>query len=593
MAAISPPMMTALQAILQQRLVPSLPPLLGNQNPEANQRKQISRAFNAFVLQKLFDLTTNDASSAVVDDFADNGIDAIYYHEPDETLYLLQSKLKATDKFLQGEAESLARGIRLLVEQELATFNQLVLDKAGYIENALDHCSHIKLIIAYTGNGITQTAINVLDQFVNDQTLDEERINDEILYIDSVQVETWLREEQSIQLVNTRLKLSHSNKIDTPRKTVFGLAKIDDLVSLHVEHDKALYQKNIRYFIGAGRRGVNQAIKNTLENNPDNFLYLNNGITAVCTGLDPKRSQGGYKDYVVAGFSVVNGAQTISSAAQFKQANPDADTSSAKVMLTLILTPASGDFHKTVTKARNLQNPVTFSNFAVLDDNQERIRQEMALHGIDYHYRPQQPARGNAQIIDLDTLSKALACLHSNNDFPARLKTEPSLFTNTESSAYQALFNDSLTGCKAINAVNVYKVIHELLIRAEQSSYSPEKLVYRHCLYPLASILIKRFKVRIEGAEILKDNVIRTLISAPFDDLRQKFSDQYQISAVGMHHAFFKRIADTARLTQKVTITYQNMQADQTALQLQGQVDHQDPYNQALSQYLVSKVVQI
>jgi len=591
MTAITPPMMMALKTILQDRFVSSLPALLGNQNPDANRDKQISRAFNAFVLQNMFGLSTNDATNAIVDDFADNGIDAVFYHENDETFYILQSKLKASDQFVLGDAESFTRGIRLLVEQDLDTFNQLIKDKSDYLENALDHCSYIKLIIAYTGNGISQVAKNVLEQLVNDQALDEERLSSEIIYIDSEKVENWLRHDQSIKLVNTRIKLSHSNKVDSPCKTVFGLAKIDDLVKLHNEHDKALYQKNIRYFIGAGKRGVNQAIKDTLSNSPENFLHLNNGITAVCTGLDPKRSKGGYKDYVVAGFSVVNGAQTISSAAQFKQQNPDADTNAAKVMLTLIQTSTDGDFHKTITKARNLQNPVTLSNFAALDDNQERLRQEMAIYQVDYHYRPQQPPKGNSRIIDISTLSKALACLHYSVDYPARLKTEPSLFTNTDSDAYKALYTDTLSGSSAINSVTVFKIIHDLLITAERSSPSPEKLVYRHCLYPLASILIKQFKTRIEGDNILVENDIRQLISVPFDELRQCFADQYRMSGVGMHHAFFKRIADTALLTQKAAITYQNMAADQTALHLRGQVN--TPYNQALTNYLISKIVQI
>lgn len=594
MPAISPALLTALKTILEERFVPLLPPLLGNQNPEENHKKQLSRAFNAFVLQKLFDLAANDAANTVVDDFADNGIDAIYYNETDQILYLLQSKLKSTEQFLQADADSLVRGIRLLVEQELDTFSQLVKDKAAYIEHALDHCSAIKIIVAYTGGGITQTAINALDQLVNDNTLDEERINTNIIYIEAQQIEAYLREENAIGLINTRIKLSHSNTIGEPRKTVFGLAKIDDLVKLHVEHDKALYQKNIRYFIGAGRRGVNQAIKQTLEHSPGDFHLLNNGITAVSTGIDPKKSKAGCKEYVVAGFSVVNGAQTISSAAQFKQESPTVDTSNAKVMLTIILASGNGDFHKVVTKARNLQNPVDLSNFAALDDNQERLRREIALYGYDYHYRPQQPANGNAPVIDISTLAKALACLHQSVDFPGRLKTEPSLFTNTESQAYQAIFTDSQTGSKAINAVTAFNVIHRLLATADKSSPSPERLVYRHCLYPLASILIKQLKSKIEGAEILNANDVRGMISAPFDVVRQAFSDQYNSHSYGsMHHAFFKRIGDTAKIMQSVMIACNGLGDDATVAHLRGIVQPDDTYNQALANYLFSKLQQI
>ncbi|MGI1670414.1 MAG: AIPR family protein [Neptuniibacter sp.] len=580
--------------ILQDRFVPSLPPLLGNQSPEANSDKQISRAFNAFVLQKKFDLSANVAASMIVDDFADNGIDAIYYHEADETLYILQGKLKATEGFVQGDAESFTRGIRLLVEQDLETFNQLVQDKAQYLENALDHCSRIKLIVAYTGNTVTQTAINVLEQLAGDNTLDEERITEDICYINSEEIEGFLRSEQSIGLVNTRIKLSHSSKIEQPRKTVIGLAKLDDLVRLHDQHQKALYQKNIRYFIGSGRRGVNQAITETLENSPENFLHLNNGITVVCTGIDPKRSQGGYKDYVVAGFSVVNGAQTISTAAEFKQKNPDADTSAAKVQLTLIVASANGDFHKQVTRARNLQNPISLSDFAALDDNQERLRQEIALFGIDYHYRPQQKSQLGSPIIEIDTLAKALAVLDRDVRYPALLKSEPSQFTSMQSDAYKKIFSDDLSGCKCINAVTVLRVIQDLLSTADRSSPSPEKIVYRHCGYSLANILIKRFKDRIEGADLLTEERVRELISVPFDELRQIFADQYQLVGLGSApHAFFKRISDTSKMTQKAAIEYQNLNDDQAVTALLSRMQADDPYNQRLSNYLADRAQQI
>mgnify|MGYP002700262701 CR=1 FL=1 len=594
MTAISAPMMTVLRRVLQERFVSSLPPLLGNQDPEANAEKQISRAFNAFILQKMFDLSAGIAASMIVDDFADNGIDAIYYHESDETLYILQGKLKAADSFVQGDAEGFTRGIRLLVEQELDTFNQLVKDRSDYLENALDHCSTIKLVVAYTGNSVTQTAINALNQLVNDNALDEERISEDICYINSEEIEGFLRGEQSIELVNTRIKLSHSSKIEQPRKTVIGLIKLDELVKLHELHNKGLYQKNIRYFIGAGRRGVNQAIKDTLENNPESFLHLNNGITVVCTGIEPKRSQGGYKDYVIAGFSVVNGAQTISTAAEYKSTNPDADTSAAKVLLTIIVASSNGDFHKEVTRARNLQNPIALSDFAALDDNQERLRQEIALFGIDYHYRPQRKLQNSTPVIEIDALAKALAVLDRDIRFPALLKSDSGQFTSMQSESYKKIFSDELSGCKCVNTVVVFKVIQGLLSAADRSSPSPERIVYRHCGYSLASILIKRFKARIESPDLLLEDDVKALISAPFDELRQVFADQYRALSLGSApHAFFKRLSDTSKMTQKAAIEYQNMNEDQAVNALLGRLQAGDPYNQRLSNYLADQTQQI
>ncbi|EFJ0041248.1 hypothetical protein G0T77_003742 [Escherichia coli] len=104
MAALQPQFLTPLKELLQQRFVPHLPPLLGQGGREDKPKKQISRAFSAFVLQQKFDLDVVTAAKAVVDDYEDHGIDAIYYHEADQTLYLVQSKMKEDAQFQLGEA---------------------------------------------------------------------------------------------------------------------------------------------------------------------------------------------------------------------------------------------------------------------------------------------------------------------------------------------------------------------------------------------------------------------------------------------------------------------------------------------------------
>jgi hypothetical protein len=591
---LSKAMMQVLKATLSERFLSIIPPLQGNQNAEIKKDKQISRAFNAFILQKLLDLPANDAANAVVDDFADNGIDAIYYNESDETLYLVQSKLKATEQFKQAEAESFTRGVRLLVEQELDTFNYLVKNKSAYIENALDHCTFIKLVVAYTGSGITQPAKDSLQQLVDDQTLDESRISKEILYVSSDEIESFLREEKSIQPVNTRLKIRKSNEVEAPRKTVFGLVRVCDLVDLHKNFGKALYQKNIRYFIGAGKRGVNKAIKDTLEHNPEDFLHLNNGVTIVCNKADPKRTRKGYKDYQLTGMSVVNGAQTISSAHQFLEAFPEKDITSAQVMLTIVVASETGNFHKKVTKARNLQNPVSLGDFVALDDNQERLRQDIALHGYVYSYRPEILSNTDSETININDAAKALACLNIDIRFPAKLKAEPSLFVQSEKEEYQAIFSDDLSPITLINAVTVFNVVKNVIKANELSSPSPEKLIYRHGVYVIASIIMKRLRAKITSDIKLTDQDIRTDISQPLDEIRHQCFEKYRTLMAGYApHASFKRISDTAKLINQITITHQNLHDDLAVQANLRAYTPLDPHNQKLLSYMAKKAIQI
>lgn len=590
-------LLKVLKELLKNRYVPHLPPLLGDGNPADRESKQISRAFSAFVLQKLFDLDTITAAQAVVDDYNDKGIDAIYYHEDEKTLYLVQSKLKASEQFQLDEAQSLLSGIEFILDKDFDQFNQNVKNLQQKIEYALDECEKIRLLIAYSGNGISIQAKNEIQQKVQSLIDDGE----EQLVLDPVTfgpeaIEEALRAENATKPINEKLRVHKFRTSNQPRYSVFGLVKVEDLIALHKTHGRSLYEKNIRYFIGAGRRGVNSAIRSTLLNAPQDFMHLNNGITLVGTHVEAKSNVRGAKqtkNFQVLGLSVVNGAQTISSAAQFVEQHPEADISSAQVMVTIINT-GNDDFHKQVTKARNLQNPVDLSNFAALDDNQERLRQEMALFGVDYQYRPQRQTTTGIPTITIDNLAKALACLHNDIRSPARLKSEPSQFTNSESESYQALFTKELTGHKALNAHTAFEVIHELTIQAERGSPSPEKLIYRHCGYAIASILMKQLRTKIERNESLVADNVRQWLSVPFDEVRQRFADHYPAVAMGSaHHAFFKRIPETAKLINKVWIEHQALHQDAAVVALLERLSQDDPYNQRLFDMLRGRAVQI
>jgi hypothetical protein len=593
MAAIQPAMLAVLKKILNDRFVPHLTPLLRATQEAQARNKQTSRALSAFALQLLFDVDPVTASRAVVDDFEDNGIDAIYYHEANKTLYLVQSKLKANEDFKLADAQAFLSGVKLLICKRYDEFNLNIQALSESITEALDECDKIELVLAYTGNGVSLAAQNEIRRVIQ-QDIDEGEEQLQLDYVDvsPQRIEGYLRKEQAINLVNTRVKIQKYRKSSSPRKSVFGLVKIDDLVKLHNQHGKGLYEKNIRYFIGAGKRGVNAAIKYTLKEEPQNFYYLNNGVTMVANSVKQRGTSAGNsttRDFDTLGVSVVNGAQTISTAAQFAREHPEVDLSQAKVMLTIIQT-GEGDFHKQVTKARNLQNPVDFANFASLDETQERLRQEIALYGVVYQYRPQVNVNRSVELIKISDLTKVLACLHADIRYPAQLKTHAGQFTNVETTEYKSIFPADLTGIMAINAHTAFKIIQDLIKRAEVSSPSPEKLVYRHCNYALASVLMKLLSSRINGITKTDATELSVIISPVFDEVRQIFADTYPQVALGSaHHAFFKRVSDTAKLINRVWITYQNLHDDGGVIALQRTLLAGDPYNQRLLDMLVQK----
>ncbi|XRW42735.1 AIPR family protein [Pseudoduganella sp. R-43] len=526
MAALDPQYLTILKRALSTRFVPFLPPLLGNANPADQAAKQLSRAFSAFVLHKLLDITPQAAAASVVDDFNDKGIDAIHYHAQTETLYLLQTKLKESEQFKQEDALPFCEGIRLLLKQDFTAFNENVQSRRADIEGALDACSHIKLVVPYTGDGISKAASEALQALLDDDDLDEERLDKHVEYYAATEIVRDLLAEQAYQPVHSDISLQKYAKIESPRATYYGVARLADLVALHQTHGKALYERNIRYFLGSSKSDVNKAIKSTLHDAPVDFFYLNNGVTAVCDLIEPKANKNGVKKFKVRGLSIINGAQTVASAAEFVRQYPDKCIDDAKVMLTLINASADGQFGKTITKARNHQNPVQTANFASLDENQERLRQEIAHLGFDYHYRPEAMTNGS-DAVTLDEALRALALQQNDPRYAVWLRSEPARLADPDSAEYQALFTTVLRGVTLINAVACLRAIRTLVIGYEQNAAarSQERLIYRHGVHAIAAVMLKRLRNKIGAAAVIDPTTIPALISLPLDQLRQQAFD--------------------------------------------------------------------
>jgi len=599
MAALEPQYMTILKKVLADRFVPFLPPLLDAKKPAADQSaKQLSRAFSAFALHKMLDLLPQVAASAVVDDFQDKGIDAIYYDAKSESLYLLQTKLKESEQFKQEDALPFCEGVRLLLKQDFTAFNANVQNRQAEIEGALDACSHIHLVVPYTGDGISKTASDALQALLDDEDLDEERLVKLVQIYSAAEITRDLLAEQAYKPVHADIALHKHEKIETPRTTYYGVVRLSDLVALHQTHGKALYERNIRYFLGSTKSDVNKAIKATLHDKPEDFFYLNNGVTAVCDLIEPKASKSGVKKFKLRGLSIINGAQTVASAAEFVRQHPGKSIDDARVMLTLIKAPAEGPFGKQVTKARNHQNPVQTANFASLDENQERLRQEIAHLGFDYHYRPEALATG-PKAITLDEALRALASQQHDPRYAVWLKSEPARLANPDSAEYQALFTTTLPGATLVNAVLCHRAIRTLVVDYETRARarSQERLIYRHGIHVITAVMMKRLRNRIGTAAVVDTDAISALLSQPdtLDQLRQQtFSLGQQRLTFEGPLAYFRNQSNVAAFLADLLETHFALAADPAIAPLRNIQTAADAYpRKRLLDYLSGRAPQL
>lgn len=574
--------------------VPHLPKLLQPRSAEEDLKKNVDRSFAAFAIDHICRLDPKKAAKAVVDDFDDHGIDAIYHHARTKTLYLVQAKLKDTGSFTQPEALAFAQGIRKIINGDYSGFNANILARESTIRAALDHCDKIEIVIAHTGVGITANAAKAIDDLLADKAGGDTRLNDTVFDFDAGRTVSGLHSVNAVEPVDCRIRLYNLGSATDPKIAYYGTVALSALSDLHEKHGKALYQKNIRTWLGHNTP-VNEAIRETLGANPARFQYLNNGVTALCEDIAPKGGKGTeYRDFELTGFSIINGAQTVASTASFVAENPTANLSDAKVMITLIKADAEGDFGKEVTRARNTQNDVKEIAFAALDEEQERVRRELQHLDIEYVYRVgESPTGWNPRRIMVAEAIQALALLEFDPRYPVYMKRSLLDFQRTDGDPYKQIFSQSLSSIKLANAVAVYRYVRAQVAASVRGSWYEERKAYKHGEYAMAFVFAKQFREVIDGPALIDSTKLLTAGSAPYDQLRQHQWDIIQSISWPGPLALSKNQDETQKIILRLMIRQFGLKDDQAVKALRSRSTLGQPYPIALFKYLASKAPQL
>jgi len=586
-----------LKKVLSDDYVSHLPPLLDTTKPiDQQEAKNLSRAFSAFALSKLCEIPPDISAKAVVDDFDDYGIDAIYYDQDSDTLFFVQSKLKDGSSFTQDEALAFCQGVKKLLDQELDAFNKNVQDRRVEIEAALEDCSKIQLVVAHVGEGVTGHADHAIKELIEREREEEERLQTDYVNFDAPRIIDGLQRGRALPKIHTDLWLWNSSKVAGGRQTYIGLASLGDLAKLHIQHGVALYEKNIRAFLGK-RTEVNKSILASLQTKPKDFFCLNNGVTLLCDKVDQKgknASKPRKRKFKLRGVSVINGAQTISTAASFIKENGCKAINDAKISITLIQEESQSNFGKLVTRARNHQNPVHFTNFVALDDEQERLRREMSYLGVRYVYKAEAASGLAEDIIHVDEAAQALALFQSDPRYPVWLKKDSSRFLDTSSAAYKSIFTQSLTPQQVVNAVRIYRYVKSRMATESTRAVGLERLAYKHGGFALGWILAKQLRDEFNRAALFDEGKIKAVVGPIFDTLRQKIYDQANANNIYCGPlALFRNQGRAVPIIEVIMIDHFGLNGDAAIPHKRAQNTLGEAYPKSLFDYLISKAPQI
>lgn len=138
-----------------------------------------------------------------------------------------------------------------------------------------------------------------------------------------------------------------------PKLTVVTSIKANAVEDLLRQHKDSLFAYNIRTYLG--EKGINKEIVATAHEEPENFFYYNNGISAVCTELNVKKNE-----LIAKKFQIINGAQTVGALKAIE------DSPDLEILMRITETQSVGTekgINEKIIRYNNTQNKITLSDF--------------------------------------------------------------------------------------------------------------------------------------------------------------------------------------------------------------------------------------
>lgn len=428
-----------------------------------------TRALAAISIMIKCGLDETQSASNITDGYHDLGIDAIYLDETQKILFLVQSKWRndGTGSIDQDEMNSFVSGIKRILTFELDGANSKIVAKKQEIEKALDGIGYrIEAVFVHTGNSSVNDYImrpmNELIKATNDDAGDILHFS-QIPFKDVYQYLAAAGVTEDITLDD--VVLNNWGKVDEPFLLYYGIVSATAVGEWYSLFGNKLFAQNIRFY--KGRTDVNDGIKKTLNREPQNFIFYNNGIKLLCKKITRKAKYSTSNEtgiFTLEGVSLINGAQTTGSIGSIFIEDPT-KLENAKVMIQLIdMSEMPQEIGKSITKLSNTQNRIENKDFAAQDPTQERIKRDLSFSHFEYLYKTGDEITDNTKQISFDEAIVALACLWSDPTYTNFAKRNVGILSDDITKApYKALFNPSTNAFELLNAVLIVRDIEKRL----------------------------------------------------------------------------------------------------------------------------------
>lgn len=446
----------------------------------------LSRSLAAIAIMYETGIDVEMAAKSITDGFQDMGIDAVYCNEKQKQLVLVQSKWRTEGSggCSQNEVLTFVEGIKRVMSLDFAGVNDKIKQKIPEISLAIKDMDYtLMTIFCHTGSQSMNEYISRPIRKLKEKTNEDASEILDFYELKMSEIFTYLASGEGNDVIEIDdVILNNWGFIDNPLKAYYGTISAAAIGDWYMRFGNKLFDKNIRYY--KGNTDVNDGITRVLKEKVENFFYYNNGIKLLCKKITRKTA---YSDsnktglFRLEGVSLVNGAQTTGSIGKFFSENRE-QTDKANVLIQIIEIGEDEDNISTqITKLSNTQNKIENKDFAALDPEQDRLKNELLFSNILYLYKTGATVDDPAKQISLDEAIVAQACMQDDVSYSVIAKGNVGALTEDITKApYKILFNASTNAFRMNNSIQVMRIVERFLQNRETNYEGRNKLALVH-----------------------------------------------------------------------------------------------------------------
>ena len=413
--------------------------------------------FVAWYLRNIHNLDTFEAKACITDGAGDKQIDAVYIDDQSSTIYIIQGKFYKGDTVdaepLREVTSSWIQIKNLAKLQEAA--NEKLQAKISEIATALEDDYEVCFELITT-SGLTDSAKSDLAAF-QAELAESETLSATLVLVDNETLQARYDEalNRNRPYINYEFPIEQGKYMEMhigATRAVIAAIPLKECIKIPGIKDGTLFRKNVRQSLGTGNK-VNKGIARTLRNNPEEFFFLHNGITAICSSIKIVNGTMNVKE-----LNVVNGCQSLSTI--FNCSESVRNVRDAYIMFRFYEI-SNAERADEISTCTNSQSAVKARDLRSNDKYILTMKKAYEQHFTDGYFITKRgenadPVKYNTvHIVDLTSLGKQLIAWHSQR--PTISYSESRIFDKY----FEQLFHREYSPEKVQALSDLYKAVYK------------------------------------------------------------------------------------------------------------------------------------